>query len=74
MYYTSSPTYTSYGYDVSYEPMYRMNRLNWFNIAKCARERMTETCHDIDRWRGERRSFYTALHRMEIDEVQYNAY
>ena len=66
---TTSPTYTSYGYDVSYEPMYRVTTLMWFNIAKCARERMTETCHDTDRWHGERRSFYTALHRMEIDKV-----
>jgi len=69
---TTSPTYTSYGYDVSYEPMHRIKRLGWFNIAKCARERMTETCHDRDRWRGERRSFYTALQRMEIDKVNYN--
>ena len=71
---TTSPTYSSYGYDVSYEPMCRVTTLMWFNIAKCARERMTETCHDIDRWRGERRSFYTALQRMEIDEVNYDAY
>ena len=71
---TTSPAYTSYGYDVSYEPMYCINRLNWFNIAKCARERMTENCHDTDRWHGERRSFYTALQRMEIDEVNCNAY
>jgi len=69
---TTSPTYISYGYDVSYEPMYRMTTLHWFNIAKCARERMTETCHDIDRWRGERRSFYTALQKMEVDKFKCN--
>ena len=69
---TTSPAYTSYGYDVSYEPQYSVTTLHWFNIAKCARERMTETCHDLHRWLGERRSFYTALQKMEVDKVNYN--
>jgi hypothetical protein len=32
---------------------------------------MTANCHDITRWRGERRSFYTALQMMEADEVGF---
>jgi len=64
---TASPAYTSYGYPIEYEPMYHVSALMWFNIAKCARERMTEYCHDIHRWRGERRSFYSSLSKMNID-------
>ena len=64
---TSLPAYTSYGYDIGYEPMYYVSSLGWFNIAKCARERMTAYCHDVKRWRGERRSFYSSLSKMNID-------
>ena len=64
---TSLPAYTSYGYDIEYEPMYYVGTLMWFNIAKCARERMTEYCHDVVRWRGERRSFYSSLSKMNVD-------
>ena len=64
---TSLPAYMSYGYDIGYEPMYCVSSLGWFNIAKCARERMTEYCHDVKRWRGERRSFYSSLSKMNVD-------
>jgi len=47
--------------------MYYMSTLSWFNIANCARKRMTEYCHDINRWRGERRTFYSSLQAMNID-------
>lgn len=63
----TTPTYKSYGYDIEYEPMYHMSTLAWFNIARCARLRMTEHCHDIYRWRGERRTFYSALQAMNVD-------
>ena len=64
---TSMPAYTSYDYDIGYEPMSYVTSLAWFNIAKCARERMTEYCHDVKRWRGERRSFYTSLQMIDAD-------
>ena len=64
-------TYKFHGYDIDYKPMHYCNTLMWFNIAKCARERMTEYCHDITRWRGERRSFYNALSKMNINTKNY---
>jgi len=63
----TNPTYKSYGYDVEYEPAYYVSTLDWFNIARCARLRMTEYCHDMNRWRGERRTFYTSLQAMDVD-------
>jgi hypothetical protein len=62
------PCYTcDYYYTVDYEPKNYIGSLDWFNIAQCARKRMTEHCHDMNRWRGERRSFYSALQAMCID-------
>jgi hypothetical protein len=52
-----------------YEPMAYLGALDWFNIAKCARERMTERCGNIHEWRGERRSFYTAIQKMGADSM-----
>ena len=59
--------YTVGGYEYDYEPKAHVTTLDWFNIAKCARERMTENCHNINRWRGERRSFYTSIQAMDAD-------
>ena len=59
--------YTYCDLEMEYEPMYYMSTLSWFNIASCARKRMTEYCHDIHRWRGERRTFYSSLQAMNID-------
>ena len=53
--------------EVDYEPSYSVGTLAWFNIAKCARERMTERSGNIHEWRGERRSFYTAIQMMDAD-------
>jgi hypothetical protein len=61
------PTYTAYGQEIEYEPNWRISTLTWFELAKSARARMTEYAHDIHRWRGERRSFYSALQAMEVD-------
>ena len=63
----TTPTYKSYGYDIEYEPTYYISTLGWFNIASCARKRMTEYCHDINRWRGERRTFYSSIQAMNVD-------
>ena len=53
--------------ELDYEPKSYISTLDWFNIAKCARERMIENCHNINRWRGERRSFYTSIQAMDAD-------
>lgn len=63
--YSISCTYDTYVYE--YEPKDYVGTLDWFNIAKCARERMTERCGNIHEWRGERRSFYTAIQKMDAD-------
>jgi hypothetical protein len=68
---TALPTYTVYGQECEYEPAASVTTLSWFSIARCARERMTAHCGDIHRWRGERRSFYTALQMMEVEEVGF---
>ena len=59
--------YTLSGHEYDYEPKTYIGTLDWFNIAKCARERMTENCGEITRWRGERRSFYTSVVKMDAD-------
>jgi len=64
---TALPCYTSYGMELSYEPSYSVTNLDWFNLARCARERMKEYSGDIHRWRGERRTFYTCLQNMKVD-------
>ena len=53
--------------EVDYEPSYSVGTLAWFNIARCARERMTARCGNIHEWRGESRSFYTAIQMMDAD-------
>lgn len=69
---TVSYTYigTHYSFEMKYEPKNYLGSLDWFNIARCARERMTEHCHNMNRWRGERRSFYSSLQAMNIDTKQ----
>ena len=59
--------YTVNGYEYDYEPNAYVGTLQWFNIAKCARERMTERSGNIHEWRGERRSFYTAIQMMDAN-------
>ena len=71
----TNPKYTEIGsycsVAVEYEPKDYLGALDHFHLAECARKRMTENCGDILRWRGERRSFYTALQMMEVDEVDF---
>ena len=52
---------------MEYEPKGYLGTLDWFNIAECARARMTEHCHNMTRWRGERRSFYSSIQAMDVD-------
>ena len=53
--------------EIEYEPKDYLGIFDWFNIATCARARMTEHCHNMTRWRGERRSFYSSIQAMDID-------
>lgn len=59
----------AYDFEIDYEPKDYISGLDWFNIAKCARARMTEKANNIHEWRGERRTFYTSLQRMDVDNV-----
>lgn len=54
-----------------YEPKAYLGALDWFNIARCARERMTERCMNVHDWRGERRSFYVALQKVDADSKAF---
>lgn len=58
-------------FQMAYEPSYSVTGLNWFNIANQARKRMTENAHNLERWRGERRTFYSALRMMKAEEIQF---
>jgi len=64
-------SFTAYNHEIGYEPKYAIGTLDWFNIATCARERMSETSHDLITWRGNRRSFYTALQKMDAHNICY---
>ena len=56
-------------YEIEYEPKGYLNTFDRFNLAQCARKRMTEHCADVIRWRGERRSFYSAVQMMHAGEI-----
>ena len=58
-------------FQLSYEPSHSVTALHWFNVAQQARRRMTENAGNLERWRGERRTFYSALRRMNVDEIQF---
>ena len=67
-----TPTYLGCdGNAYEYEPKWGMTTLDWFAVAQCARARMTDRSDNIHQWRGERRSFYTSLQMMQVDEVQF---
>ena len=67
---TTLPCVTISGFDYSYTPSYQLGALDWFHLAECARKRMTDHSTDIHRWRGERRSFYSSLQKMDVDGVR----
>ena len=64
---TVTPRYTMYNQEIDYEPRHYVSTLDWFSLAQSARQRMTSYAHDIHRWRGERRAFYTCLQNMNVD-------
>ncbi len=63
--------YTEAGATWDYTPKDYVGSLDYFNLAQCARRRMTDYCGDINRWRGERISFYTSLRQMNVDDVVF---
>jgi hypothetical protein len=63
--------FTAYNQEIDFEPKNYMGTLDWFNIAQCARKRMSETSPYLHTWRGNRRSFYTALQMMDVHNVYY---
>lgn len=61
------PTYISHGCVIEYEPPLSICNLTRYNIAKCARERMS-LAHSVgtadqsfELWKRERYSFWTTL-------------
>jgi len=68
---TPMPTYIDDTFEFEYNPKGYVSRLDHFHLAECARQRMIENVFDIERWRGERRSFYTAIRMMKADDVVF---
>lgn len=59
----NNPTYmTECGLEIAYEPLGYVGGLDWFNIATCARKRMTEAVA-TERWVRERESFWHCCSR-----------
>ena len=67
----SNPTYTLYTtlgpVEVDYTPRDSVSNLCAFDIARCARDRMIDNVLDNDRWKGERKSFYSWTSRVTKD-------
>ena len=57
-----APTFKPTNYDIQIEyKVLNMSAISWYEVAKCARERMTVNAHNVDRWIREYESFKTAL-------------
>ena len=67
----SNPTYLLYTtlgpIEVEYNLHDSVSNLRAFDIARCARERMVDNVLDNDRWKGERKSFYSWASRVTKD-------
>ena len=67
----SNPTYlihTTLGpVEVEYKTHDYVSNLRAFDIARCARERMVDNVLDNNRWKGERKSFYSWASRVTKD-------
>ena len=62
------PTYTGVdGQQYEYKPVAALCSLHRYNIAQCARQRMSEAYHAnddyLEKWKGERVSFWSTLAR-----------
>ena len=56
----STPAFKCHNTEITYT-VYRMHTDSWFNIANCARKRMTEYLDDSDRFADEFKSYSVAL-------------
>lgn len=65
------PSYTVENSTIEYTPCDYIGNLDWFNIAKCARERMKNNVSDEERWRRERKTFYASLDMLKVIRVKY---
>ena len=61
------PTYIDHGVEIEYEPNAYLCSLRRYNIALCARQRMSDAHHikqgdeSYERWKRERVSFWSTL-------------
>jgi hypothetical protein len=62
------PLYKYHESLIEYDPIHFLGNLEWFNIARCARERMAEATHqgDVTMWQRHRKTFYVALNKMVL--------
>jgi hypothetical protein len=51
-----------------------MGTLSWFNVAKCARERMRQTVGNQEDWTNNRKTFYLALGKIDIPKLNVFPY
>ena len=69
MSYQTLPTYISHGVEIQYEPAANLCSLRRYNIAQCARRRMSNAHHlgapdeSFELWKRERISFWSTLAR-----------
>jgi hypothetical protein len=67
MSYQTLPTYISHGVEIQYEPADNLCSLRRYNIAQCARQRMSDAHHfgtsdeSFELWKRERISFWSTL-------------
>lgn len=67
MSYQNLPSYISHGVEIEYEPRACLCSLARYNIAQCARQRMSEAHHNygtgdsFELWQRERVSFWSTL-------------
>ena len=67
MSYQTLPTYISHGVEIQYEPADNLCSLRRYNIAQCARHRMSDAHHfgtpdeSFQLWKRERISFWSTL-------------
>ena len=58
---------------IEYNPTTFLGNLEWFNVAKCARERMAEAMQEGDfiMWQRHRKTFYVALSKMILHPTNF---
>lgn len=67
-------SYISYTSTIEYTAPEYMGTLSWFNVAKCARERMRQTVGNQEDWTNNRKTFYLALGKIDIPKLNVFPY